>query len=271
MTPSDLAKLLSERCSAGLPTALVTVTGFSGSAPREAGAKMLVFPDQRIAGTIGGGRLEAQAILDAAKALSEGKPRAVSYELEPRALGMYCGGTVEVFIDVFCESLKLVILGGGHVGEKTAALAAFLGVPHWVVDDREEFASRARFPTARQVVVGPPDAALKNLPVDKDAAIAVVTRCHGFDLRCLTAALATDAFYIGMIGSRTKVARLFSLCERRGLSPAEDPRVHAPIGLDLGGTRPEDIALSIMAEVTRARHGATGEPLSRLTAARNAK
>jgi xanthine dehydrogenase accessory factor len=229
---------------------------------------MLVFPDKRIAGTIGGGRLEAQAIDDAVRALTEGKPRAVTYELEPRALGMYCGGTVTVFIDVYCEALKLVILGGGHVGEKTAALAAFLGVPHWVVDDRAEFASRARFPTARDVIVGQPEAALKALGVDGKTAIAVVTRCHGSDLRCLTAALGTPAFYIGMIGSRAKVERLFALCERRGLSPAEDARVRAPIGLDLGGSRPEDIALSIMAEVMQAHHGAAGAPMSRVAPAR---
>jgi xanthine dehydrogenase accessory factor len=271
VTSSDIARLLAERCAAGLPTALVTVTRFTGSAPREAGAKMLVFPDKGIAGTIGGGRLEACAIEDAVKALSQGQPRTASYELEPRALGMYCGGAVEVFIDVYCETLKLVLLGGGHVGEKTAALAAFLGVPHWVVDDREEFAAKARFPGARRVIVGPPDAAVKELAVDQNTAIAVVTRCHGFDLRCLVAALGTPAFYIGMIGSRTKVERLFALCERRGLSPAEDPRVHAPIGLDLGGGRPEDIALSIMAEIMRVRHGASGEPLSRLPAARTQK
>jgi xanthine dehydrogenase accessory factor len=264
VTPSEIVRALSERSAAGLPTALVTVTGFSGSVPREAGAKMLVFPNKEIFGTIGGGRLEALAIDDAARALAEGKPRAASYELEPRALGMYCGGRVDVFIDVFCESLKLVILGGGHVGEKTSALAAFLGVPHWVVDDREEFASTARFPAARKVVVGPPDAAVKSLGVDENTAVAIVTRCHGFDLRCLTAALSTPAFYIGMIGSRTKVDRLFALCERRGLSPAEDARVRAPIGLDLGGSRPEDIALSIMSEIYQLRHGGSGRPMSEL-------
>lgn len=269
MSPAELTRVLAERTAAGRPTALVTVTGFSGSAPREAGAKMLVFPDKTFAGTIGGGRLEASAIEDAARALVEGKPRAARYELEPKALGMYCGGAVDVFIDVYCETLKLAILGGGHVGEKMAALAAFLGVPHWVVDDRQDYAVKARFPYAREVLVGPPDAALRQLPVDRHTAIAIVTRCHGFDLRCLVAALATPAFYVGMIGSRTKVERLFALCERRGLSPAEDPRVRAPIGLDLGGSRPEDIALSVLAEVSRLRHGASGRPLS-LTPAQEA-
>lgn len=262
MTPAELIQALSERLAAGKPAALVTVTGFSGSVPREAGAKMLVFPDKAALGTIGGGRLEAQAIEDAALALADGRSRQASYELEPKALGMYCGGTAEVFIDVFAETLKLVILGGGHVGEKTAALAAFLGIPHWVADDRPEYASRSRFPRARGVLVAQPDAALHELGVDSRTAIAIVTRCHGFDLRCLVASLRTRAFYIGMIGSRTKTERLFDLCRRRDLEPGEDPRVHAPIGLDLGGATPEMIALSILAEILRVKNGASGASLS---------
>jgi xanthine dehydrogenase accessory factor len=261
MTAAELLRALSERTGQGLATALVTVTGFTGSAPRELGAKMLVLPDGSSLGTIGGGRLEAQAILDAAAALRDGLPCRKSYELEPRALGMYCGGTVDVFIDVYARTTRLVILGGGHVGEKTAGLAAFLGMPHWVVDDRPEYATRERFPQAREVLAAQPDAALQRLGVDERTAIAIVTRCHGFDLRCLIASLKTPAFYIGMIGSRTKVARLFDLCRRRGLEPGE-PRVSAPIGLDLGGRRPEEVALSILAEITQRRHGATGLPLS---------
>lgn len=265
MSPDELVSSLSRRLSLGAPAALVTVTGSSGSAPRELGAKMLVLPDGTIEGTIGGGRLEAQAIADAVKALEAGESRAASYELEPRALGMYCGGRVEVFIDVYCDKLKLVVLGGGHVGEKVAALASFLGVPAWVVDDREEFASRARFPTAREVLVMPPDQAMKRLAVDRNTAVAVVTRCHGFDLRCLLAAMATPAFYVGMIGSREKTRRLFDLAERRGVSPSEDERVHAPIGLDLGGRSPEAIALSILSEIYMRRYGKTARPMRDLT------
>ncbi len=263
MTHPELLKALSDRLAAGQAAALATVTGSTGSAPRELGAKMLVFPDGTIMGTIGGGRLEAQVIEDAVRALKDGTSLSKSYELEPKALGMYCGGKVEVFIDVLAETLKLVILGGGHVGEKLGALAAFMGVPHWVVDDRAEYASAKRFPNARQAIVGQPSTALGSLNIDANTAIAIVTRCHGFDLRCLVSALPTKAFYIGMIGSRAKTKRLFDACESKGLSPAEDPRVHAPIGLDLGGRTPEAIALSIMAEIMRLRHGASGEPLSK--------
>lgn len=261
MDARELLALLQENLRAGKPCALVTVTGFTGSVPREPGAKMLVFPDGTSRGTIGGGRLEAQAIEDAVAVIKEGKSRKASYELQPQALGMYCDGQVEVFIDAFVENLKLVILGGGHVGEKVAALAAFLGIPFWVVDDRAEYAAAARYPRARQVLQSQPDAALKLLGVDANTAVAIVTRCHGFDLRCLIAALKTPAFYVGMIGSKAKTQRLFALCERRDLSPSADPRVHAPIGLDLGSETPEEIALSILAEIMQVRHGRSGKPL----------
>lgn len=260
MNPPELIAKLQERLACGLPTAVVTVTSVSGSAPRETGAKMLVFPDGAILGTIGGGRLEAEATLKAAAALAEGKPQAVSFDLEPKGLGMYCGGTVTLFIDVYASALKLIILGGGHIGEKTAELCAFLGLPHSLVDDRAEFSLPQDYPRALKVLTGQPDAALKSLSVDADTAVIIVTRCHGFDLKSLAAALQTPAFYVGMIGSRTKTDRLFELCRRRGLDPDQE-RVHAPIGLDLGAREPAGIALSILSEVLMVRNAATGLPL----------
>lgn len=262
MTQPELIARLNERLSKGLPTAVVTLTGAEGSVPRELGAKMLVLPDGSIEGTIGGGRLEAEAIRHAAAALAEGRAKAVSFELEPKTLGMYCGGRADLFIDVYGAALKLVVLGGGHVGRKTAELACFLGLPHSLVDDRPEFSRPQDYPRARAVMTSQPDAALKSLGVDQETAVVIVTRCHGFDLRCLTAALQTPAFYVGMIGSRTKTERLFMLCRRRGLDPDQE-RVRAPIGLDLGGRSPEMIALSILSEVLMLRHSATGLPLCR--------
>lgn len=253
---------LAEGLKDGQSLALATVIGCKGSVPREIGAKMLVFPDGRIAGTIGGGRLESQVIEEAIKALGEGRCRQASYALEPQSLGMYCEGEVDVFIDVFSQPLKLAILGGGHVGQKVGALSSFLGIPHSVVDDREEFAAAERFPHARKIMQASPSEALKALGVDEKTAVVIVTRCHGFDLRCLIAALATPAFYIGMIGSRAKTNRLFDLCQRRGLSPESDPRVHAPIGLDLGGRSPEAIALSILAEIFKIKNQAGGLSLN---------
>lgn len=258
MLHAELMQCLAETLKAGRTAALVTVVSKQGSAPRETGAKMVVFAGGSILGTIGGGRLEAQATLDAVAALHAGESRSVSYELEPKQLGMYCAGKVDLFIDVFADPLKLVVLGGGHVGERVSELAGFLGLPHAVVDDRPEFARPERFPRARQALCAQPDEALQRVGVDSKTAVVIVTRCHGFDLRCLAGALRTPAFYIGMIGSRTKTARLFELCRRRGLEPQADPRVHAPVGLDLGGRTPEAVALSILAEVLMVRHGAAG-------------
>lgn len=254
MTDAELITLLQSRLAAGKRCALVTVTGGEGSVPREPGAKMLVWEDG-FAGTIGGGRLEAEA-LKAARAAA--RSRAMTFTLEPSSLGMYCGGSVSVFIDVYAFPLRLVILGGGHVGEKVARLADFLGLPKVVVDDRPEY--------AKDGLLSQPDAALRALDVDESTAVVIVTRCHGFDLRSLVAALKTKAFYVGMIGSRTKVERLFALCRRRGLDP-DEPRVHAPIGLDLGGRSPEAIALAVLAEILMVKNGATGAPLSRKVAA----
>src|SRR3990172_4053162 len=112
MTPADILKALSDRLASGEPTALVTVTASAGSAPREIGAKMLVLPDRSIFGSIGGGGLGGPGAGDAVLALSAGESSKASYELEPKGLGMYCGGTVEVFIDAFADPLTLVILGG---------------------------------------------------------------------------------------------------------------------------------------------------------------
>jgi xanthine dehydrogenase accessory factor len=266
MTDPELLKILSENIASGGQAALLTVTGFEDSVPRETGAKMIVFSDGKTAGSIGGGRLEAQAIEDALESIKEGLPRHVLYTLEPKTLGMYCGGKIKLFIDVFADPLKLIILGGGHVGEKTAALASFLGIPYWVVDDRPEYACRQRFPQARAIEVSQPDVALKRLALDSRTAIAILTRCHGFDLRCLVAALQTPAFYIGLIASRPKTQRLFELCRRHGPDPESDHRVRAPIGLDLGAETPETIALSILAEIMQVRHQASGKPLSELQA-----
>lgn len=250
MTDCELISLLHERLAAGKRAVLVTVTGGEGSVPREPGAKMVVWEDG-FAGTIGGGRLEAEA-LAAARAATASK--SMSFTLEPSSLGMYCGGTVRVFIDVYSFPLRLIVLGGGHVGGQVARQAALLGLPHVVVDDRPEYAKGG--------LLSQPDAALKSLSVDETTAVVIVTRCHGFDLRALAAALRTKAFYVGMIGSRAKVERLFALCRRRGLSP-DEPRVHAPIGLDLGGRTPEAIALAVMAEVLMVKNGASGVSLSR--------
>jgi xanthine dehydrogenase accessory factor len=255
----DLIRRLSEHIDQGTPVALVTVTDTGGSSPREAGAKMLVFEDGSIEGTVGGGTLEALAIKSAVLALNEGASRKEAFTLEPKDIGMYCGGTVEVFIDVFLRRLRLVVLGGGHVAERLGKVASAAGLPYVVADDRAAFATRERFPEAGDVRVGRPQDLVKELARSSTDYVAIVTRCHAFDIECLAESLKTPAPYIGLIGSRTKIERVFEILNKRGVHPQDDPRVYAPIGLDLGDKAPGAIAVSVVAELFKVMNRASGQ------------
>ena len=244
--------------------AVATIVRVEKSAPREVGAKMVVHTDGRIAGTIGGGPLEALVIEEAVKALGDGKPRLLEYNLdpeEPHNIAMMCGGNVQVFIDVIAPREELVILGGGHVGQKIAAIARAVGMPHVVADDREEFANRSLFPHASKVIVTDfKDVFDKIRPTDKTF-IVIVTRCHAWDIECLELSMKTDARYIGVIGSKNKTRKVIEILKKKGLDPLADARVYAPIGLDLGDNSPGEIALSIMAEIVELKSGGKGNHL----------
>lgn len=256
--PEDIFKLLSDAVAQGRGAALVTVISAAGSTPRECGAKMLVFEDASIAGTVGGGKLEALAITEARKALKEGLSRKAAFDLTPKGIGMECMGRVELFIDVHAAPLRLLILGAGHVGQKIAQAAALAGIPCDVADERDDFANRERFPAASRILVERPDRAVKKAGVDEKTYVVIVTRGHALDQECLAAALKTKAPYIGMIGSRSKVPTVFKNLNRKGLHPEKDKRVFSPIGLDCGGKSPGAIAVSVLAEVLAVHHGRDG-------------
>ncbi|MFC1522318.1 XdhC family protein [Elusimicrobiota bacterium] len=258
MNKAELVRRLAKHIEEGRPLACATIVATEGSVPRETGAKMLVFGDGAIEGTIGGGPLEAMTIDYSLKALSERKTLKKTIELTPKKTAMYCEGKVEILIEVFVQDLKIVILGGGHIGEKLSGLCGTLGIAHVVVDDRKEFAVREKFPKAMKVILGKPDASLKDLHIDEKSFIVIVTRCHSLDISCLASAMKTKACYIGMIGSRSKVGEFFSMLHKKGLYPEKDERVHAPVGLDTGGKAPGDIALSILAEINKIRNGTSG-------------
>lgn len=150
---------------------------------------------------------------------------------------------------------RLVVLGGGHVGRTLSALAAVSQVPHAVVDDRADHATPERFPDARPVLCAPFPGALRTLDPDARTAVVIATRCHRTDLVCLEAAMDTNCGYIGLIGSRTKVNRILDQLAVRGIRARADGRLHAPVGLDLGGDGPGAIALAIMAELVCWPHG----------------
>jgi xanthine dehydrogenase accessory factor len=266
----ELIRRLNDHLEKGVSVALVTVVATDRSAPREVGAKMLVFEDGAIEGTVGGGTLEAQAIRAAVDAIQAGQSRKETFELEPKEIGMYCGGQVEVFIDVFKRNARLVILGGGHVAERLGRVAADAGLPYVIADDRAAFATRDRFPDARQVLVGRPQDLVKDLVKSAEDYVAIVTRCHAFDIECLAESLKTPAAYIGLIGSRTKIQKVFEILGKRGVRPETDPRVYSPIGLDLGDKSPGAIAVSIVAEILKLKNEASGEHM-RLSRSDNAE
>ncbi len=243
----------------GEEAALVTIVSATGSTPREEGAKMLVKPDGSILGTIGGGSLEAQVIAEAVKVIKQGKPKRLHMSLtakEAEEVGMICGGDLEVFIEPVLTPSTLYIFGGGHISLPLAKMGKLLGFKIAVIDDRADFAHPDRFPEADILLAEDLARAFPQLKIDKSSYIVIVTRGHQHDEQVLEWAVGTAAKYIGMIGSQTKVKTVFSHLLAKGISQEQLDRVHAPIGLEIEAQTPEEIAVSILAEVIKVRRSA---------------
>ena len=261
----------------GERVALVTIVRVNGSTPQRVGAKMLVHADGGIVGTIGGGCYENDAVGRARLAIREGAgPTLVHYDLNDdfaQDSGLVCGGQMDVFIEPLLPAPDLFIVGAGHVGFHLGRMAAATGFTVHVVDDREAFANRERFPDAVEVIVDEVGAWLAEAPLPTSAFVVVVTRGHRHDLDAVRALVARDLRYVGLIGSRAKVARLAEQLTLEGGDASLLARVHAPIGLDIGAVTPEEIAVSILAELIAVRYGrlryaADGRPDSSATALR---
>ena len=250
---------VSEALERGEPAALVTIVSTTGSTPQRVGAKMLVFSDGRIVGTIGGGCYENDAFWKAREAITARKPQLVHYELSDdfaQETGLICGGQMDVYIEPIEPSPELYIVGAGHVGFHLARLAQEVGFRVHVVDDREKFANAERFPSAAEIVVEDIPAWLDRIDLPTHAYAVVVTRGHTNDLEAMRRLATRDLRYLGLIGSRAKVARLYDeLLKDPRLAPDRLERVHAPIGLDIGAVTPQEIAVSILAELIAVKHG----------------
>jgi len=243
--------------SRGETVALVTVVRAQGSTPQRAGAKMLVWADGRTIGTIGGGCYENDAFWKAREAISSGKPSILHYELNDdfaQENGLICGGRMDVHIDPLTPSPRLFIVGAGHVGFHLAHAAADVGFRIHVVDDREKFANAERFPRA-EIVVEPIPEWLHRVDLPASAYVVVVTRGHQHDLEAMRALAARDLKYLGLIGSRAKVARIYDALREEGMPTECLQRVHAPIGLEIGAVTPAEIAISILAELIAVTRG----------------
>ena len=251
-------ELVRER-SARRPCALATIVNVQGSVPASDHAKMLVRADGSIVGTVGGGAAEGEVIVKACEAMKDGKPRMVSFNLHDNPLmdsGMVCGGALDVFVEPFRPAVSAYLFGGGHVGLVTARLAQSVGFEVEVIDDRPEFANAERFPEARAVHAGPWEEVTAKLAPDERALIFIATRGHAHDTKVLSWALTTPAGYIGMIGSKRKVQTVFNKIRTQNVPAERLARVHAPVGLNIGADTPEEIAVSVVAEMIAHIRGA---------------
>lgn len=255
---SHLDELLAAR-SARQPVALATVIRAQGSVPRHPGSKMLVYADGRTTGSVGGGEMEARVVAAAQEALQDGRSRLVPYSLVDPQRGDpgVCGGSVEIFVEPYLPPTTLFIFGCGHVGRALAALGHWLGYFVVAHDDRAELATAENVPDADLLLSGPIAAALAQQPIDGRTYVAMVTRNVGIDRNLLPHILAAPAAYIGVMGSRRRWQETQRQLLEDGLDPAWFGRITAPIGLDLRAETPNEIALSIMAQIVQQERAAT--------------
>ena len=256
---SNLWEQVAAESKARRPVVIATVVRDAGSVPRRSGAKMLVFPDGRASGTIGGGIFEQLVIRDALAALQQQQSVTKNYSFNPKgtnkeAFGAVCGGRAEVFLEVVLPADRLLVFGGGHCGRALAQAASLLDFTIVVADDREEYSrpDDYAFPGVESVLHLPPD--LRGLPVP-DAQTYVVLVSKGFltDEAALRRVIDSPAAYVGMIGSMKKRETVFNRLRADGIAEALLDKVHAPIGLDIGAETPAEIAVSILAEIVQFR------------------
>jgi|YelNatPaOPRAMG01_1025707.scaffolds.fasta_scaffold00030_3 xanthine dehydrogenase accessory factor len=256
----DIWETLVDMQRRGEPGALAIVVHVEGSTPREPGSKMIVKQDGSVVGSVGGGELEYQAVQLALEAMRRGKPVRQLFSLH-QDLGMRCGGQVEVYIEPIRPLEKLVVFGAGHVGAAIARMGAMLGFWVTVVDDRPGFASEERIPEAHQFVEASYPEAIQRMTFDRHTYAIIVTHGHGHDDEVLRALADKELAYLGMIGSRRKVQVAFENLRQAGVPEERIARVRAPMGLDIGAETPEEIAISVLAEIIALRRGVDVSPL----------
>ena len=264
----SLLRRLAEAVDGGLAVASATVVDTSRSVPRRAGAKMLVFRDGSISGTVGGGEMEARVVAEGVAALADGRCRLLSYRLVDPGRGDpgVCGGDVQIFVEPHMPKPTVIVMGYGHVGRAVAQLAHWLGFRVVATDDRPMATDDRPMATVDspdsevpggdwgdgvpdELIVGTVGDLLAGRRIDPDVSVVLVTRNVDVDSAALPALLATDIGYVGVMGSERRWATTRDRLEAEGVDPAVLDRVHAPIGIEVGAETPEEIALSIMAEV----------------------
>jgi xanthine dehydrogenase accessory factor len=258
----DLFEEIVRMRRAGRRGALATIVHTNGSIPSYESSRMLVRDDGTIAGTVGGGCVEAEVWAAAKDVITNEQPRKMTFNLNHEAAydaGLICGGTLEIFVEPILPQPTLYLFGGGHISTAVARVAHQAGFAIGIVDDRTAFANAERFPMASEIHDTYENAFEKITP-NSSSYLLIVTRGHKDDMRVLSWAIDTDARYIGMIGSKRKVISVYRALEKEGHDLAKFERVHAPVGLDIGALAPEEIAVSIAAELIAVRRNAPNLP-----------
>ena len=243
--------------------ALCTVVKSEGSTPRHVGSKMLVYPDGKFIGTVGGGELENRVHKAALESIKSGDAQTITYSMVDPSRGDpgVCGGTVEVFVEPILPPAMIVVIGAGHVGKAVVHLAKWLGFRVAVSDDREEFCTPESVPEADEYYPVEMGKLAEKLKVTRQTYIVVTSRGSAVDAKGLPSLLETNAAYIGVIGSKRRWLTTVKALKEQGVDEALIAKVHSPMGLELNAETPEEIAVSIMAEVLMLRDKGTGKTM----------
>ncbi|HVY91088.1 MAG TPA: XdhC/CoxI family protein [Bryobacteraceae bacterium] len=240
----------------GQKCALATIVQVRGSIPGFQSSKLLVREDGSMLGTIGGGCVEAEVWNAAREVMETGKPRNMSFSLGQDAAydnGLICGGQLDVFVECIAPQPAALIFGGGHISKSLAKALDLAGFRVSVIDNRETYANRDRFPEAAEVHAAEYEDVFPQLAVTESTYMVIVTRGHRDDMRVLRWAVTTNARYIAMIGSKRKTISVVKELEKEGIARAAFEKVSAPMGLEIGAVTPEEIAISVAAEMIAVR------------------
>ena len=245
----------------GQKCAIATIVQVNGSIPSFESAKMLIRDDGSIVGTIGGGCVEAEVWNAAREVMETEKPKNLNFNLGQDAAydnGLICGGQLNVFIEPVIPAPRAFIFGAGHVSKSISKIANIAGFGTVIVDNREQFANTERFPEAEEIHAAEYEDVFPKLLINSSSYLVIVTRGHRDDMRVLRWAVTTPARYIAMIGSKRKTIAVVKELEKEGLPREAFERVHAPMGLDIGAITPEEIAVSVVAEMVAVRRAPGG-------------
>jgi len=255
--PADVYRALEAARAARVPAVLATVVRSVGSAPQDEGAKLIITSDGQAAGTVGGGAFEHKVLAIAREMFGAGaKTRLEELNLS-RDLGMCCGGVMTVFFERVVLPARLVVLGAGHIAQPLVEFAAAVGFDTVVVDEREAWADPSRFPAASRVECDDPEAVVAELALDLDTAVVVVTHHHPLDQALVRALVGSRAGFCGLVASEAKRNKFLARLTAQGVPAEALARLRAPLGIQIGAVTPEEIALSIVAELVAWRHGVT--------------